>query len=227
MFAVMFEVEPKPERRDDYLKLAAYLKAALEKIDGFISVERFASTHDHRRLLSLSLWRDEKSVIRWRTVGSHNEVQAKGRSEIFHDYHLRVGEITRDTGLAAGETPQQSRFDETEVGAAKFVTFTEARRTEARGAVEGTTGAGAADVVAPDAPGLLGAEWFDSIHDPGKRLLLASWRDAAAAGCWEPAAPVWTEIRHRHVRVIRDYGMFDRREAPRYYPPVQRDVAPL
>src|ERR1700691_2585211 len=122
MFAVIFEVEPKPERRDEYLKLAAYLKPTLEKIDGFISVERFASARAQGRVLSLSFWRDEKSVVRWRTVGAHNEVQAKGRSEVFQDYHLRVGEITRDTGLPAGETPQQSRFDETEIGAAKFVT---------------------------------------------------------------------------------------------------------
>jgi hypothetical protein len=27
-------------------------------------------------------------------------------------------------------------------------------------------------------------------------------------------------IRHRQVRVIRDYGMFDRREAPQFYPDV-------
>jgi len=27
----------------------------------------------------------------------------------------------------------------------------------------------------------------------------------------------------RHIRVVRDYGMFDRREAPQYYPPVKRE----
>jgi heme-degrading monooxygenase HmoA len=210
MFAVIFEVEPKPGRSDEYLKLAAYLKPTLETIDGFISVERFASKRNEGRLLSLSFWRDEKSVIRWRTVGTHNEVQAKGRSEVFRDYHLRVGEITHDTGLPAGETPEQSRFDETEIGTAKFVTLTE---------VPGSTDVGE---VAPDAPGLLASEWFDSIYEPGKRLLLASWRDAAAADRWEPRAKTGTEPRHRQVRVIRDYGMFDRREAPRYYPPVQR-----
>ena len=79
MFAVIFEVQPKKERWDDYLNLAKFLKPALEKIDGFIDNERFASKRTKGRLLSLSTWPDEKAIIRWRTLGMHHEVQEKGR----------------------------------------------------------------------------------------------------------------------------------------------------
>ena len=96
MFAVIFEVEPKAERRGEYLELASFLKPSLEKIDGFIEIERFASRRSEGRVLSLSSWRDEKSVIRWRVQGAHHEVQTKGRSGIFQNYHLRVGEVTSD-----------------------------------------------------------------------------------------------------------------------------------
>ncbi len=217
MFAVLFEVEPKPERRDEYLALAAFLKPSLEKIDGFIEVERFASARDKARVLSLSLWRDEKSVIRWRTLGVHHEVQAKGRSEIFQDYHLRVGEITVDSSLRTGETPAQRRFDETETGSAKVVTISELTPV--------TDGKQDGDVLAhlglqdSGTQGLVDRELFESIYNPGKSLVLASWRDADAAGNWQPRIVPGIDARHRHVRVIRDYGMFDRHEAPQYYPP--------
>ncbi len=233
MFAVIFEVEPKPERREDYLGLAAFLKPRLEKIDGFLDVERFAGTANPARVLSLSFWRDEKAVIRWRTLESHHEVQAKGRSEIFRDYHLRVGEVTADTG--AGSVLTQSRFDETETGLAKVVTLSELRPLQ--GATVGATpgqkpdaGPGADALAAlglrETTDGLVDREVYESIYNPGKLLILASWRDATAAGAWAPGRLAGVDTRHRQVRVIRDYGMFDRREAPQYYPPAGNAAGP-
>src|ERR1700748_1296947 len=118
MFAVIFEVVPKPERKDDYLELAKFLRPEIEKIDGFIDNERFASRNVPGRVLSLSTWRDEKAVIRWRTLAVHHMVQEKGRFEVFQDYHLRVGEISADSHVPRGEELRQQRFDETEVAAA-------------------------------------------------------------------------------------------------------------
>ena len=112
MFAVIFEVEPKPERRGEYLGLAASLKPDLVKIEGFLDVERYTSTSENDRVLSLSFWRDEKAVVRWRTLNTHHDAQSKGRSGIFRDYHLRVGEVTDDSFLPVGEPPAQSRFDQ-------------------------------------------------------------------------------------------------------------------
>jgi heme-degrading monooxygenase HmoA len=102
MFAVIFEVQPKAEKFNDYLDLAKFLKPKLESIEGFIDNERFESKRTKGRVLSLSTWADEKAVIRWRTQGEHHGVQEKGRSEVFEDYHLRVGEITADTGPPKG-----------------------------------------------------------------------------------------------------------------------------
>jgi heme-degrading monooxygenase HmoA len=204
MFAVIFEVQPKKTRWDDYLALAKALKPKLEAMDGFIDNERFASRRTEGRLLSLSIWRDEKSVVRWRSHGEHHGVQEKGRFEVFEDYHLRVGEVIADNAPPQGMRTEATRLDATESGEATLVTITEG--------TEMSFGLDAA------APGLVDHEVFESIYNKGKLLLLASWRDTAAAECFTPPA----RLRHRAVRIIRDYGMFDRREAPQYYPHVQR-----
>jgi heme-degrading monooxygenase HmoA len=215
MFVVIFEVQPRTERWDDYLALAKQLKPKLEAIEGFIDNERFKS----KRVLSLSTWRDEKAVIRWRTHGEHHGVQEKGRSEVFEDYHLRVGEITADT-QAHGVLPSQ-RLDETEAGVAKAVTVSELAPAGGKAATADLAGHLGAPAIGRD--GLVDLEVFESIYNAGKLLLLASWRDAAAAGQWKPKH--LEGLRHRQVRVIRDYGMFDRREAPQFYPPARRGAA--
>ena len=111
MFAVIFEVNPKPEQWESYLGYARLLRPELEQIDGFIANERFSSRRREGWLLSLSIWRDEKAVIRWRTLAQHHEVQQKGRLEVFRDYHLRVGEIISDNQLPAGQNLPQQRLD--------------------------------------------------------------------------------------------------------------------
>lgn len=220
MFAVIFEVQPKRERFDDYLALAGQLRPEIEKIDGFIDNERFASKRTEGRLLSLSTWRDEKAVIRWRTLGVHHAAQEKGRFAIFAAYHLRVGEITADTHIPAGQRLANQRLDETEIGAAKSVTISEL--VPPAGGATASPDIAAALGLPGGAAGPLDHEVFESITSPGKLLLLASWRDAGAADQWQPRAPAAGALRHRQVRIVRDYGMTDRREAPQYYPPVQR-----
>jgi heme-degrading monooxygenase HmoA len=99
MYAVIFEVEPMPGRRQDYLDLAAALRPELEKIDGFISVERFQSLTSEGKMLSLSFWRDAAAVERWRRHERHFEAQLRGRTEIFRDYRLSVTEVARQYGM--------------------------------------------------------------------------------------------------------------------------------
>jgi heme-degrading monooxygenase HmoA len=125
VFAVIFEVQPKKERWKDYLDLAKQLRPKLEAIDGFIANERFDSTTIKGRVLSLSTWRDEKAVVRWRTHGEHHRVQEKGRFEVFEDYHLRVGEITADSAPPDSIAVEETRLDETQIGDAKLCTITE------------------------------------------------------------------------------------------------------
>jgi heme-degrading monooxygenase HmoA len=222
MFAVIFEVQPKPEKFNEYLDLATYLKPKLEAIDGFIDNDRFESKRTKGRILSLSTWRDEKAVIRWRTQGEHHGVQEKGRFEVFEDYHLRVGEITADTAPPKGLRVDEQRFDETEIGPAKVVTVTEIVPQENSVLGADSDALGAHLGLRTGADGLIDQEVFESIYHPGKLLLLAGWRDADAAKGWTLSKPVAAKsVRHRQVRVIRDYGMFERREAPQFYPDVK------
>ena len=107
MYAVIFEVEPAPGRRQDYLEIAAQLRPELEKIDGFISVERFQSLTQPGKILSLSFWRDEAAVERWRRQEQHQAAQRAGRTGIFHTYRLRVADVVRDYGMnERAEAPQ-------------------------------------------------------------------------------------------------------------------------
>ncbi len=99
MFAVIFEVLPQPERRQEYLDLAAALRPELEKLDGFISVERFSSLTEEGKMLSLSFWRDEAAIRKWRQNIDHHAAQQDGRAGIFKDYRLRVARIDRDYGM--------------------------------------------------------------------------------------------------------------------------------
>lgn len=110
MIAVIFEVVPAPGRRQEYLDIAASLRDALEKIDGFISIERFESLTNPGKVLSLSIWRDEEAVKRWRQFEGHRVAQAKGREGIFADYRLRVAAVIRDYGMFEREqVPADSR----------------------------------------------------------------------------------------------------------------------
>ena len=107
MHIVIFKVTPKTDRYDEYLSIAASLKSELEKIDGFISVERFSSLSNEGKILSLSTWRDEAAVIAWRENTKHAAAQSRGRHNVFADYRLRVAQVTRDYGMTErDEAPQ-------------------------------------------------------------------------------------------------------------------------
>jgi heme-degrading monooxygenase HmoA len=201
MFVVLFEVQPKPEQRERYLRLAATLRPELIEISGFSDNERYASQRGEGRLLSLSTWENEKALIRWRTHAGHHEVQRQGRFEVFEDYHLRVGEVLSDSEREDGLSPQSSEV--TEVGAVPALTVSETLSGE--------------DTRLPEpSPDVLEAELYESIVTEGKRLLLVCWRSDAAAAAWIERQT--DSARHRHIRVIRDYGMHSREEAPQYYP---------
>lgn len=110
MIAIIFEVIPAPGRRQEYLDLAAQLRPDLEKQDGFISIERFASLSNEGKMLSLSYWRDEEAVKSWRRVEAHRLAQARGRNGVFADYRLRVASVLRDYGMSEREqAPADSR----------------------------------------------------------------------------------------------------------------------
>ena len=108
MHVVIFEVAPETGREQDYLDIAARLRPELEKIDGFISIERFRSLSQEGKILSLSFWRDEEAIARWRQQEEHQAAQRAGRDKIFRDYRIRVAAVMRDYGMyERAEAPQQ------------------------------------------------------------------------------------------------------------------------
>jgi heme-degrading monooxygenase HmoA len=110
MMAVIFEVTPAPGQRGAYLDAAAALKPLLAQIDGFVSIERFESLSESGKLLSLSFWRDEEVVARWRQQEAHRSTQAAGRDHVFADYRLRVAAVVRDYGMDdRAQAPADSR----------------------------------------------------------------------------------------------------------------------
>lgn len=206
MFIVLFEVQPKASERDRYLELAGWLRPKLERMPGFLENERYESERTAGRVLSLSLWESEKALVRWRVDAEHHGVQHQGRFEVFDDYHLRIGEVVADS--AAGEL-EQTRFDATEVGAATAATVTEIDPGCQRPPTPATSA------------GFIDAECYTPINPDGKRVLLASWRDDDAADRWLSERTPGS--RARRIRIMRDYGMHDRREAPQYFPEATAD----
>ncbi|WP_144186918.1 antibiotic biosynthesis monooxygenase family protein [Elioraea rosea] len=197
MFAVIFEVRPRPDRWERYLAIARMLRPELERIEGFVENTRYRSDTREGLLLSLSLWRDEKALIRWRTHAGHFAAQGEGRAEVLDDYRLRVGEVAAIRGEGAAPLPAASRLDVTETGEATALALV----------------AGGATM-----PGALVKDRFTAILEPHEMLSMGGYAtlDGAVDAIGEGTA------RRLAIRIIRDYGMLDRREAPQFHPPVRR-----
>ena len=222
MFAVIFDVYPKPERYDDYLALAGMLRPDLEEIDGFLTVERFAARDRPGWILSLSLWRDEAALVRWRTHGRHREAQERGRREIFQDYRLRVGRVVADAIPGQAEQRPDQRMVDNDRHAHRPTVIALLDVEPEDGAqidLAALTGVGVEGL-----DGFLGSDQFDSIYVQGKVLSRSSWRDETAVRAWQarvlehvagraPGGPS-ARVRLRVVAIERDYGMFERAQAP-------------
>ena len=110
MIAVIFELTAAPGRRQEYLDLAAGLASEVKSFDGFISIERFQSPTDPDKVVSISFWRDEEAVRKWRNLQKHREAQKKGRASIFKEYRLRIASVLRDYRMnEREEAPADSR----------------------------------------------------------------------------------------------------------------------
>lgn len=210
------------DRWDDYFNNAKMLKPELEQIDGFVDNVRYRSLIREGWILSLSDWRDEKSVVRWRTHMGHHFVQERGRSGIFEDYRLRVGQVTQDTKIPEGFELREQRLDETEVGEGTAVTLIEAKRPSQFAETSNPHDCAEFLGFEPYAAGIVDYDVFEAVLTPGDLILLVAWRDAETAKGFEDRLNLREGARFRSVRVIRDYGMFDRREATQFYPDVTR-----
>ncbi|WP_262269442.1 antibiotic biosynthesis monooxygenase family protein [Microvirga yunnanensis] len=221
MFSVIFEVLPNIGNWNDYLDSAKMLRPELEQEEGFVDNVRYKSLTREGWILSLSNWRDEKSLVRWRTRGQHHEFQQKGRDEIIADYHLRVSQITADSRVPAGYALTEQRLDEAEVGEGTAVTLINAPRPAEWRRTSNPYECAEWLGLNPWAADITSWDIFDAVLTPGDLILLISWKDAAAVQAYEDVSARDDDARVRQVRIVRDYGKYDRREAPQYFADVK------
>ena len=106
---VLFEVKIREGKMDEYLKRGAAMKKELEKTTGFIRSERFSSLGEKGKLLSLSVWKDEESVLRWRNAPAHRENQRWMREEGCDEFSITVVTASRCYSLTdRREAPKDS-----------------------------------------------------------------------------------------------------------------------
>ncbi|SDJ35835.1 Heme-degrading monooxygenase HmoA [Bradyrhizobium sp. Rc2d] len=217
MFSVIFEALPNKGKFDDYLDYAKILHPELQQVEGFVDNIRYKSLTREGWILSHSTWRDEKSLVRWRTHMRHHEVEQKGRNEILADYHLRVGQITADNQVPPGFALAEQRLEETEVGEGTTVTLINATRPLEWKQTNNPYDCAEWLGLNPWAADTMSWDIFEALLTPRDLMLLISWKDAAAAQVYEDTSALNDKTRVRKVRIVRDYGKYDRREAPQYF----------
>jgi heme-degrading monooxygenase HmoA len=213
MLALLFEVTPKPDRYQRYLDIAASLRPALDKHDGLLFIDRYRSLSKPGTILSHSLWRDEAAMAAWRTYEAHHHAQVAGREQVFEDYRLRIADVVLARTPDAGDwrPSRPSAYYEPGTRPPRHVVIATSR---------GAPCAGEA------------SDRFESLNRPNEYLALYDAADLAAAELLleslatpMPGAAALETTSLRLCEVERDYGMFDRREAPQYYPPVPKASA--
>jgi heme-degrading monooxygenase HmoA len=221
VISVIIELNLQKVGFDVYLDRAKKLRPQLERIDGFIEESQYKSLDRPGWILSLSTWKDETSVVGWREVESHRAAQEEGRAQLFSDYRARVGHITVDSSVL--EAPDE--YETARVAGSPWSRPVATIITATRPAMWPTTSNPADCAVYlnldPYAAGLVSWDVLEDMNVPGALLLLISWKDDASAASFEQVVDLREGTRLRQVRVVRDYSMFDRREAPQVLPEVR------
>jgi len=209
MMSLFFEVEVKPERAEQYLALAASLKPALDAIGGCLFLDRFRSLSRDNLILSYQIWQDEGAMTAWRADGRHHHVQTLGRERVFSDYRLRIAQVIHEArpGQPVWQPERRTPYNDPARRKPTYMLVTESKREQL--------------AVTPDWP----SQAFTSVYREGQFAHLIELPDVQsgiALGERLLAAPTTEYV--RIVEVTRDYGMYDRAEAPQFYPPVAKDA---
>jgi heme-degrading monooxygenase HmoA len=210
MIGLFFEVQTRPGRMDQYLNLAASLKPELEAMGGCLFIDRFKSLTRENLLVSYQIWQDEGALTAWRVHAHHHEVQTVGRERVFSDYRIRIAQVIHEArpGQPIWQPERRTPYNDPARRLPTYLLAAESKRATLpvetdwrRDAFESVyrNGHFAHLIDLPDTPS--GVEF-------GHRLFADS-----------------TVAYFRIFEVMRDYGMYDRTEAPQYYPPIKRDPA--
>ena len=199
MIALFFEVTPKPGQDDRYLEIAAGLKPELDRSGGVKFIDRFRSLARPRVLLSHQLWQDEASLAHWRANGRHYGAQTAGRTSVFEDYRLRIGAVV----AAKTETTSVAEYT-------AGIAYNDAAARSERFIVV---------VRSMEKPFTLAdSETWRSVYSDASYASVAAVADRQAGLAVVQRAATDACVSAAHLCLVsRDYGMFDRREAPQYF----------
>jgi heme-degrading monooxygenase HmoA len=205
MIGLFFEVMPRLGHEQAYFDVAADLRPELDKNPGLLFIDRFKNVDRPRIVLSHSHWRDEASLAGWRTHAKHHAAQIAARKQHFEDYRLRIGQLVCEWTPQAG-APRQfeatNSYNDPGLRQERFMVVSTAN-SPVKAAAE-------SDILA-------------SISREREYIVLAmapTLPDGLRAVEQLSLTDAMTSI--RLYLVSRDYGMFDRKEAPQYYPPITR-----
>jgi heme-degrading monooxygenase HmoA len=209
MITQLFEVQIKEGHINRYMDLAAALKPALDDMGGCLFIDRFKSLTRENLLLSYQIWQDEGSMTAWRVDASHHRVQEVGREKIFSDYRIRIGQVIYEArpGKPIWEPERRTPYNDPARRRPTYVVATESKSL--------------------DLP--VATRWqrdsFESMYRPGYFSHLVDLPDERSG--LEFGARLFADPTTEYFRVfevMRDYGMYDRTEAPQYYPPMNRQA---
>jgi heme-degrading monooxygenase HmoA len=207
MIGLFFEVQSREGHQDQYLNLAASLRPALDAIGGCLFIDRFKSLSRKNLLLSYQIWQDEAALTAWRVHGGHHKVQEMGRGEVFADYRIRIAQVIHEArpGRAVWKPERRTPYNDPARRQPTFVLAAESKNADLPVQIDGRR------------------DSFASVYREGYFAHLIDVPDPQSGidlGARLFADPT-TEY-FRVFEVMRDYGMYDRAEAPQYYPPVER-----
>ena len=210
MIGLFFEVQTKPGHRDQYLDLAAALKPDLEAIGGCRFIDRFRSLTRENLLLSYQIWQDEGALTAWRVHAKHHRVQEIGREAVFSDYRIRIAQVIYEARpkQAVWQPERRTPYNDPARRAPTYVLAAESKSKQLPAKTEWRR------------------DTFASVYREGQFAHLIDVPDPQAGIAFSDR--LFADSTTEYVRVfevMRDYGMYDRTEAPQYYPPVERSSA--
>ena len=207
MFFVIFESTVPPTATKISNTYYTTLQPLLRSQPGFLSEVPFASNSDPDCQLVLATFIDEDAEHRWRIQPTHLRIQQKARKTVFSWYRVRVGPNI------GGEERKEEKEEGAKTGQGQvMVLYQRSLPTEKGKAPEDVRSLVdpnvVSDVISTDLNDSAIYQGADSI------LWLSSWRNDAAAIKFEKSIRRTAGDSVQRVRIVRDYGKFDRKEAP-------------
>lgn len=206
MIGLFFEVQTKPGHREQYLDLAASLKPDLEAMGGCLFIDRFRSLTRENLLLSHQIWQDEATLTAWRAHARHHDVQTIGRAKVFSDYRIRVAQVIHEAkpGQPAWRPERRSPYNDPARRKPTYILSAESKHAALPVETEWRR------------------EAFASVYREEHFAHLIDLPNEQAGVEFGPRLFADPTVQYFRVfEVMRAYGMFERGEAPQYYPPIR------